>query len=123
MIDRSAAGSTVVGSLEELFEESGSGVADDTDAVFVTEGTAAFPTPTVTLTAESAPEERGPGLVQETSWPDDPEQSQPTPLAEEKLSPAGSVSVTVMGPCASSGPALWTANVYVPCPPAVKSPM
>src|SRR5436309_3234833 len=104
---RSAEGSITVGSDASLFEGSGSPVGDPTLAVFVTAGTAAAPTSTVTSTSESEPTASGSAFAHVTSWPT-AEQSHPETELETKLRPAGSVSVIVIGPAASSGPALCT---------------
>ena len=119
---RSAEGATVVGSEDESFEGSGSDVGEETCAVLVTLGTAATPTSTATSTEESAEAAIEPGFVHVTSCPE-AEHDHPAPEPETNVSPAGKVSSTVIGPAASSGPALWTASVYVPWAPAVKSPV
>ena len=51
-------------------------------------------------------------------------QVHPAPVADTNASPAGSVSVTVIGPGAgeSDGPTSVTVNVYTPSPPAVNIP-
>src|SRR2546423_9739371 len=96
--ERSAAGSTTVGSSKESLEVSASGESGFvTIAVFVTPGTAAACTSTTSVM--SGAEElvvTGSALVHGTS-PLDSEQAQPLPVAEEYVTPAGSMSSTVMG--------------------------
>src|SRR5919198_592050 len=121
VIDMSADGPTVVGSPLELFVGSGSEAGEETSAVFVTEGAAAAPTSTTTVTVLVAPDGSGPVLVQLTSCPA-AEQVHPFPLPDTKDKPAGSVSAMTMGPAASAGPAFETRSVYVPWPPAMKFP-
>jgi hypothetical protein len=66
---------------------------DDTHAVLTTAGAAALPTATVSVMVDVDPTAIGPGLVHVTTWPF-ATQCQPAPLAEMKVKPAGSVSVT-----------------------------
>src|SRR5438067_270527 len=66
-----------------------------TVAVLVTPGAAAAVTATVRVMLLVAPEARGPGFVQVTTWPL-ALQVQPSPVAETNVRPAGSVSVSVM---------------------------
>jgi len=61
-------------------------------------------------------------FVQVTVCPAVPH-AQPVPLAALKVSPAGSVSVTVMIPKVGALPELLTAMVYVPVAPAAKEPV
>ena len=72
--------------------------------------------PTVTVIAAGlAPTASGPGSVQCRVAPTVPavigSQVQPAPDAETKLVPAGSGSLTVIGPAAADGPRLLTARL------------
>ena len=67
VIDKSADGSTTVGSDDESFDGSGSSVAEATAAVLITPGSAPGATSTVTSTDESEPEASEPPWVQVTS--------------------------------------------------------
>src|SRR5262245_39826047 len=94
-----------------------------TVAVFVTDGNAAAFTLVVSVIAGSElPAESGPGCVHVTTCPAAP-QVQPVPTADTNPSPAGSVSVTVMGKSVGCEPGkLLTVSVYVPLVPTAKLP-
>src|SRR5205814_360464 len=87
-----------------LLVPSGSVTLPDTVALLVTEGAAAGPTATVRVMADVAPLARPAAFVQVTAWPT-ALQLHPVPVPDTKVSPAGSVSVTVRAP-ESEGPLL-----------------
>src|SRR5689334_20859846 len=99
----------------------GSGTAPETVAVSVTVGPAAGSTATVSVMVDEAPAISAAAFVQVTAWPA-AAQLQPAPTPETKLRPAGSVSVTVVGPGVAVGPLLPTTMLKVPVPPAVNAP-
>jgi hypothetical protein len=113
VIDKSAPVTTVAVSVAVLFEVTGSAVAPGTTlAVLVIVPVWSAPTVTTRLiwaiVAFAATLE---GFVQVTVALDEPEPSlqvQSVPDAETKLSPDGSVSMTVIGPAEVAGPALAT---------------
>jgi hypothetical protein len=84
--------------------------AYDTEAVFVTVGYAALPTPTVSETAALPPAAIEVEVVQVTVCPET-EQVQPFPEAEVKVSPAGSGSTIVTAPAVLAGPRFDTVRM------------
>jgi hypothetical protein len=106
---RSAEGVTVVGTLAVLFDETGSAVVAETDAVLVTLGTALWPAVAtiVTVTSLGAPALTVPRSQLTVALP---EQEPFVEEAETSVSPAGSASETVTA-AAGLGPALWTVSV------------
>src|SRR5690242_17725667 len=99
----------------------GSGTEPVTVAESVTVGPAAGSTATVRVMVDDAPAIIAVAFVQVTVWPA-AAQLQPTPAPETRLRPAGSVSVTVVGPGVAVGPLLPTTMLKVPVPPAVNAP-
>jgi len=96
--------------------------AVETVAVLVTLGTAAAPTPTVSVIALLAFAAIGPALLHVTACPD-AVQPQPDPDAETKLKPVGRVSITVIEAVVAAVPTLLTDRVYVALFPTTKSPL
>ena len=103
--DRSAAGSTVVVAVAELFELLGSVASPETEAVFVT--VPAWSAVTVIVTVACAPEASAPRLQVSVVVP---EQAPCDAFAAAKLTLAGSGSVTVT-PVAVLGPLFLTVRV------------
>src|SRR5579883_169139 len=119
---RSAKVLTAIGSEALLLDWMRSGVELATRAVLVMLD-AASATCARSTKLEVAPDVRVTGWVQVTTCPAGvQDQSAPPLLTESKLSPAGSVSVTVMGPAASRGPLLCTSMLSSPVWPAVNEP-
>ncbi len=85
----------------------------ETVAVFVTPGIAVIVTPALRVIVLIAPVANEPVLVQVTVWPE-AEQFHPEPVADTKLKPDGSVSVTVIIPLVAADPTFLTVRVYVP---------
>ncbi len=121
-VDRSDP-TTVVGSVAELLAGARSTLALDTCAVLATDGIAAAPTATVrVMSGNDCPGSRNGGCVQVTSCPA-AVQLQPVPVPDTKLSPAGSVSVTVTTLSSRCWPAAFaTRSVYTPFAPEEKLP-
>jgi hypothetical protein len=92
-----------------------------TVAKFVTPGTAASPTATVTSNDELAPTPIEPGRMAVTICPFTLK-LQPVPVPETNVIPGGSVSSTVVVAKVGADPEFVTANVHVPLVPAVKLP-
>src|SRR5690348_10448788 len=107
---RSARAVTVVGSVAVLLARLGSASTPVTVAVLVTLLGAVELTPTLMPTVEVVPAGMGWVLVQVTVWPT-ARQLQPVPLPVRKLSPAGRVSVILIGALACEGPLLMTVAV------------
>ena len=121
--DRSALVVTVAVSLPVLLAGFGSNVRPVTTAVLVKvvpAGVAVGTSVTTVITGRLDPAASvSVGLVrwQVMVWPA-AAQDQPVPVADERVTPLGRVSVTTNGPTAVSAPALVTLTVQVACPPA-----
>ena len=116
MIARSADAVTVVGAVAVLLPGLGSAVVLATDAVLVRDVAWAGAVTTITIDGAAA-EAATAGRVQVTETLPVLVHAQPVPAADTNVTPAGSVSVTVM-PVASEGPRLVTVTAYVIAPPA-----
>src|SRR5712692_10588546 len=118
VIDRSAEAVTVVGSVAQLFSGLGSAVGELTQALLL------MLPPSLGAVTTMVIGGAGPGgrSVLRVQVPTPPlcAQTQVLPLALTKVTPAGSVSVTVIVAAAVEGPPLVTCSVYVSAPPAVK---
>src|SRR5439155_789530 len=117
MIDRSAEAVTVVDAVAVLLAGLGSEVAALTVAVLVIVPPSLGAVTTIVM-GGAAPGGRLLARLQVTLALV-PLHVQPMPLALWKVTPAGSVSMTVIGAAAVLGPALLTASVYVNVPPAI----
>src|SRR5712692_9881604 len=118
VIDRSAEAVTVVGAVAQLFSGLGSAVGELTQALLL------MLPPSLGAVTTMVIGGAGPGgrSVLRVQVPTPPlcAQTQVLPLALTKVTPAGSVSVTVIVAAAVEGPPLVTCSVYVSAPPAVK---
>src|SRR5207237_434325 len=101
--------------LAELLPPAGSPVAALTVAVSVIEPPVLGAVHVIVI--EGAAPTAADARVHVTTWPATPH-AQPVPVAETKVVPAGSVSVTVTV-AAALGPAFETSTVYVSVAPAV----
>jgi hypothetical protein len=116
LIDRSAEAVTVVDAVDVLLPGTGSVVVEETLAEFDNDPAWAGAVTTTLMVGAVAPVAR-PARVQDTDTLPELVQVQPVPAADTKVTPAGSVSVTVRL-AASEGPALATTREYVRLAPA-----
>src|SRR5712692_10471591 len=115
---RSARRCTLVCSVAQLLSGLGSLVGELTQALLLMVPPSLGAVTTMVIGGAVAPGPSGVLLVQVTTpwlWV----QVQPVPVALTKVTPAGNVSITVIGAAAVEGPPLCTVRVYVSAPPAV----
>jgi hypothetical protein len=117
-ISTSGAPATVVGSAATSFAAFAS-PGPVTVAEFVTAENAAGPTAVVTVNTALSPAARPAACVASSAWPVHAN-VQPEPDSVTRVSPAGSVSRTVIGPAIEAEPTSVTTSVYVPFWPTVK---
>ena len=119
VIARSADAVTLVTAVEVLFAGFGSAVVEATEAVFVSDA-AWVGAVTVTVIVGAVAPAASAGRVQVTETLPTLVHVQPVPVADTKVTPAGSVSITDRL-AASEGPLFTTTSEYATDPPATTS--